>query len=233
MKFSLIYAIAVVGGCVLGTGAVKYSKSNGENHLANIAAAYVQIDAQCRAIDIAHMREVEETATGSGTFIFHKGRIVVLTARHVVKGSTGVKVIKKSIEQGITTTYDIDSWVSSGRYDLALVYIKEVPKILPVAEIAPRDTSLSQGDKVCYIGTPMRFHAIYGESEIAHPYFPFEGFRWLVTNGQAWHGHSGTAVYYNGKVIGVCSGGLWDDERSATRWVPLRDIYDFLDNEVK
>lgn len=187
------YALVIVGLCVRLTDPAARQAASLER---DVCAPFVIVEAT--------ETPCHGAAFGCGTMIEHRGRVYVLTAKHVPGPDGKVKLIRYShARDGEERCAGVVVYRSELR-DLCLIE-PEISPAGPVATVADDDSSL--GEDLWYIGAP---NGVYGsvEKTIAN-HRPDSSLRRDRINGNGTFGSSGGGVFLHrgGRfvLIGVVS----------------------------
>ncbi len=187
-----------------------------EGHRAAVVRIYCE--------EAAHGRSI-----GSGTLVRWNGRVVVLTARHVVRGA--VKIV---VELCTRKTHEARVLKTDPTWDCAVLELMGRPVGVPVAEIelGPNATQ-KDGDRLESCG--------YGpDGQLAVNSGLFRGYRrsaaaprgpddWMVISGHARPGDSGGPVFNaRGRLVGV----LWGTDGEEVVCVQAGRLHVLLEEAV-
>ena len=187
----------------------------GDNCLCALRAAYVQVNSP---------REDGKVLVGSGCVITIKGKLAVLTARHVVADAAATVTVRKTVGK-ITTTWQAAEVVMSESTDLAVIYLKDATGLKPVSMGKPRP--FVQGEPCDVFHTTANLHGGYDDPRV-HSTEAVEGS--VTLNCHCSFGSSGASVFTRDRVlIGVISRAASTDPRAPTICVDRASIDQFIE----
>lgn len=140
-----------------------------------------------------------DKGTGSGVVLLDKnGQMIVMTAKHVVDGSTVVKLYKRTDCDDSDRSWLADVEMVGEEADLAIVRPRVTDGL--VAAKFDRSVKLERGEDCWYIGTHSLIHACLEKSTINRPQYRTEsaygGERsYTLINGNGWYGNSGGPMF--------------------------------------
>lgn len=164
---------------------------------------------------------------GSGVIVQWRGRPVVLTARHVVKGVRSLLVLLATGKTHRARVVSVDAY-----WDCAVLILDAPPRGVRIAELEfGENATQKEGNRLesCGFGSDGKLAANHGR---------FLGYRrnstnpqggpddWFVMSGPARPGDSGGPVFNDrGRVVGI----LWGTDTSTTVCVQAGRIHAMLD----
>ena len=153
---------------------------------------------------------ITDKGQGSGFFVEQN---IIVTNYHVIKGATKAFCSPDNFDQ----QFEIKGYIEIDEiHDLAILYVEELDRPpLPLSEM-----SISPGEKVFVIGSPVGFSATISEG-IVSSLRDYEDSKFIQITAPVSHGSSGGPVFNTyGKVVGVVIAGV-DDAQNLNFAIPI------------
>lgn len=186
-----------------------------------------------------------EDCQGAGTVVLWRGKRLVVGAAHVTPKVGAVVTVRKECEGTEGNVQEFEAKVifagdpeATKGVDVAILE----PDPLCDFPATPLDDSvkLVRGEDAWFCGTAGGVHGLLVKSVVNRPEYRTGFHTWLLVNGEAWFGHSGSGVFVkrDGKfrLVGVISRPLWGGEgmcRAPTECEPLSAILKALNSLEK